>query len=477
MIKVLASKIDYLETQNHRLSERLQHLQEEPAMKFNQSTNTFPIVTKLNLNQEHNIDFIRKVPSKDLGKLTRHLSIKEGLSSFVYQQEKQEKASLKLSKCLDFLRAKADKVEGSQISLGKKDHTLLTSLSCEDPLAAPESVILPIHLKRVKESNNQFCQLRNSVPLTLLNEGNTVVESVGVVEKVLERSPGIGLAAVEEFFSQFEKTRQVSDLNRFKDTFEKMFAEIFRIVPDDNGKRKTNRDLLNVLFGGEQIKTREFCLKRDSNNLIEQLSGSSLISMNCLIVLMILVGFNFYQHIEKPAEKIYSLIQLINQREGQLETVFAKRVLNALFKKFISEITIDDIKRKKNKISNSFGYVQMLFSELLFLFETEILFRPNADFNLQNSLRNTKKNSLFRDLCILQLKKERRDLSCRFFVDVHDLVTAMKLVTGLPCMVKLNHRFMDMVRKMLVNQKFWGSEQEVLSLVVVKNMSLPNNIF
>ena len=148
----------------------------------------------------------------------------------------------------------------------------------------------------------------------------------------------------------------------------------------------------------------------------------------------------------------------------QLYSVPFLRLVNMMFKKLNSDINDNDIQNLLKKVKNSFGYAEKLFKEIILFSETEIIKRKHRSLQLtQFNPKRIKQSATFQGACHFYLKQES-NLSrvCHFFVNIKDLLTSVRLVCGLPCMVNLNHRNVALLRNYIGARKFYKSEQQII---------------
>ena len=143
-----------------------------------------------------------------------------------------------------------------------------------------------------------------------------------------------------------------------------------------------------------------------------------------------------------------------------------------IFKKLLHEITNRDIEILLKKMTNSFGYVEKLIKEIMLFTEMEIIKRHQNQPNFREfSPLKIKQSSTFKGACSFYLKREQSvTRNVTFFVKIRDLLTCVKLLCGIPCVLNLNHRLIGMIRNYIGAYKFFGSEQQIIYMYLVQEL-------
>lgn len=211
------------------------------------------------------------------------------------------------------------------------------------------------------------------------------------------------------------------------------------------------------------------------SNSLRLLSESNVLTKHSMLTLMLLITINFQKLISDPTLEIKRIIEQLLRRKNLLAAVPFLRTLNAIFKKLPAEINEDDIGNLLARMTNSFGYVEKLFKELILFAEIEIVNRSDRSLNLENFYpTRITQNATFQGACRFYLKREPQlAKECLFFVEVKDLLTSVKIASGLPCMVNLNQRKMALLRNYIGNRKFADSEQQIIFMYLAQEINLP----
>lgn len=260
--------------------------------------------------------------------------------------------------------------------------------------------------------------------------------------------------------------------------FKAEFEEIFRSVSSFHARECGQGAELRTqesLFSCRALPLRKTRLDPFApSNSLSTLRSANALSRRTLLALLLLIAVNFQSQIEAPEEKVQHLLGLLLQCKDRLVAAPFLRVVNAIFKKLPSEIDSADVRALLARVSNAFGYVEKLFKELLLFAETQIVNRGQRSLNLAGfrPLRITQ-NATFQGACGYYLKRDAQLAGeSRFFAGVGDILTSLRAVTALPCMVHLNHRLMGLLRNYIGSPKFAGSEQQVIFMYLAREIPL-----
>lgn len=227
----------------------------------------------------------------------------------------------------------------------------------------------------------------------------------------------------------------------------------------------------NFLFSCKESRNlKKYSLTNNKSNI----TAANLISINTISICLILILFKHKNLVKADwAEEIFSLISNICLQNANIENNFCFRILNAIFKKSVHDISLDDIKQKK--ISNSFGYLIMIFNELMYLLESQII--PNMDISINNSqFSQIKKNSLFKQFALSNLKMLPSNFHFPFFTNIHDLFFSIELVSSFPSVIWSNHNKFELLRNLFRNHKFKFSIQRLLCLQISQLIPLSDDV-
>lgn len=374
-------------------------------------------------------------------------------------------------KSLEVIKSqKPNKTNSPPIKENLKSKKVLTPLldRLSEPLEPPSVQVKELErdpisiVPEIKNSTNSsnFEQktqiLKKDQNLENLKENDTLLSTTPSKPK-----PSIITEQIKHLIFLSEKPYS-PDFQSIFDTISKKINILFKLV-------KTKKS--NFLFSCKQNNNlKKYSLTKKLNNI----KASDLISVNTISVCLILILFKHRTSLKEDwAEQIMSLISNICRQNANIHNNFCFRILNAIFKKFACDISLDDIKEKQ--ISNPFGYLIMMFNELMYLLESHII--SNTDININNSqFSHIKKNSLFKQFALSNIKMLPSNFQFSFFTNIHDLFLSIELVSSFPSVIWSNHKKFEHFRNLFKNDKFKTSIQRLLCLQISQLIPLSDDV-
>lgn len=324
-------------------------------------------------------------------------------------------------------------------------------------------------LKKVKKSPSLLIQSQKL-------EFFFPVQTPKIQKNQEKKEETMSIQNIIDFLRGFRSPYQHSlNTNDFLKEFEKVYSFLINIYKSINPKSKIIKK--NNLFTCSTLPKKESILDPLQNsNILFEFASSAPLTTHTIAIILILILMNFKHQIPESSSKIFKLITLLRNTSDNLTSSPFLRLINLMFKKFCQEIEQKDVDQVSSKISNSFGYLNKLFCQLLHFTESEIISNNSSRMNLGGFYPSKiTQSATFQGACAYYLKRNQTEASkCLFFCDVRDLLTSVRLVCGLPCMVNLNHKHVGILRGYISGNKFRSSEQQKVFMYMARDIPLPD---